>query len=86
MLIKLAELRKSVSDIDDEIYELFTKRMALVEQISDIKTTLDIPIENTNLEEMKLSFYEDEAFKNVLRAIMIESKIFQHSDRTLYGN
>ncbi|QPB12316.1 hypothetical protein [Providencia phage PSTCR6] len=86
MMAKLTELRKSVSDIDDEIYELFTKRMGLVEQISDIKTTLDLPIEDINLEETKLSLYEDEAFKNVLRTIMLVSKLFQHSERALYGN
>lgn len=86
MMAKLTELRKSVSDIDDEIYELFTKRMGLVEQISDIKTTLDLPIEDINLEERKLSLYEDEAFKNVLRTIMLVSKLFQHSERALYGN
>lgn len=42
--MKLDELRKEINVVDDEIVQLFIKRMEIVRKIAQVKKTLNIPL------------------------------------------
>jgi len=49
------ELRKEIDLIDEEMLELFLKRMALVKKIAEEKKTMNLPIWNQERESEILS-------------------------------
>lgn len=51
----MKELRKEIDLIDEEMLELFLKRMALVKKIAEEKKTMNLPILNQERESEILS-------------------------------
>lgn len=55
----LDDLRKEVSSIDDEIFNLLTQRFVYTNSIGALKRSKGIPIENLKVEAEKLASYPD---------------------------
>lgn len=85
MKTKLDEAREIVNDVDKEMISLFIKRMAAIKMIAEYKNENNIPILDTNREEViiqknldllsnkQLEKYYLEFFQGVLKS----SKEFQ---------
>ncbi len=81
----LNELRKGINDIDDQLLELFTRRMELASQVADYKRAHDLPILQPAREREILKKVADKAgnelggYARVLFSMLIElSKSYQN--------
>mgnify|MGYP001024739761 FL=1 len=85
----LMECRKMINEIDDQMKELFLKRMEVVSNVALYKKENNMPIFDSKREEsMKKRLSKDtgemkEYYLNFLEAMLIESKKYQ--EELLYG-
>ena len=81
---KLDKLREEIDIIDQQIAELYSKRLSICENIGKVKKQYNLPILNSNREQEvinKNSQYVDEkyreSYKKIIQLIMDESKKVQ---------
>ena len=81
---KLEELRKEIDLIDQQIAELYNKRLSICENIGKVKKQYNLPILNIDREQevidKNLQYVDEkhrEGYKKVIQLIMDESKKVQ---------
>lgn len=58
---KLDELRNQIDEIDNQLLDLLSKRITIMEQIGDEKKALHMPIRDQVRENEKLAAMQDQA-------------------------
>ena len=71
--MNLESLRKNIDTIDDQILDLFLKRLKCCEKIADIKIKSNIPILN------------EEREKEILNHIVAESENYSEETKQLFS-
>ena len=71
--MNLESLRKNIDTIDDQILDLFLKRLKCCEKIADIKIKSNIPILN------------EEREKEILNHIVAKSKNYSEETKQLFS-
>lgn len=71
--MSLESLRKNIDTIDDQILDLFLKRLKCCEKIADIKIKSNIPILN------------EEREKEILNHIVAESENYSEETKQLFS-
>lgn len=72
-LQKLNDLRSKVEDVDTELFKLLEKRFKLTNAIGELKKAEGLPIENLEVEAIKLRQVPD-MLKSIFKLIYQESK------------
>jgi monofunctional chorismate mutase len=86
--MNINELRKEIDDIDDQIMELFKKRMVVSKNIGKVKKTMGLPVfdpsrEQVLLEKREIAFNDDALwplYKRFLTHLFDLSKEWQHHE------
>jgi monofunctional chorismate mutase len=86
--MNLNELRNEIDDIDQQMMELFKKRMAVAKQIGKVKRAMGLPIFDQTREKILLEKREvalnDEALWPAYRSFLVKlfelSKEWQHHE------
>lgn len=64
----LEKIRDEINSIDQQIADLYEKRLVLMNDVADIKKSLDLPILDKNREEevikKNLEYIKDSQYKN----------------------
>lgn len=69
---RIHELRERIDKIDKNILELLEERLSLVKEIGEIKKELDIPITDSDREQIVLE--RSGEFRDVFKKIIKKSK------------
>ena len=69
---RIHELRERIDKIDKEILELLEERLSLVKEIGETKKELDIPITDSDREQVVLA--RSGEFKEIFEKIIEKSK------------
>ena len=75
--MELSEIRKQIDVLDDQMLELFLKRMSLVEEIADYKNELRMPIINRGREREILAKVAEQAGDRERYAYHLFTTLFQ---------
>ncbi|HAX02780.1 MAG: chorismate mutase [Tenericutes bacterium GWC2_34_14] len=86
--MNLNELRKEIDDIDDQMMELFKKRMVISKNIGKVKKAMGLPVfdpsrEQVLLEKREIAFNDDTLwpmYKRFLITLFDLSKEWQHHE------
>ena len=77
--MELTDLRKEIDGIDNQLVDLFSKRMALSQQVADYKKENNLPIYVPAREREKLKDVASQAGENAPYAKVLYSTIFELS-------
>ena len=75
----LDNYRKEINKIDEEILNLFQKRMRIAEGIAEYKKTNNIPILNSSIERAKLTELSNKADEDMVFYSRILSYTFSYA-------
>ena len=78
---RILELRKKLDEIDEKMLNLLEKRMNIIKSVGKIKSKLNIPIEDTERENVIISRLSEHSGKNLSenQLITIFRSVFQSS-------
>ncbi len=69
---ELEKLRKQIQEIDEEILQLFEKRMNYVKEVKKVKKSMNLPIESKEFEEKKKNELLDKLSNSELKEYYLE--------------